>query len=188
MKVTFALLLDHHVHNVMRRMALELHRDLKLGLRATELPPHVSLKQSFRLKDSDFPALEAYFDEFASQVAPVPLILTNLELWRIPAGEQETAVMFLDVAQYDALRILHNRMNLELSMRFEGTRSAFDGNEYHFHATVAMETVSKAVGDTLERGYAGRQFFLHTTASHVALFYHDGDVSTTYKILPLGKK
>jgi hypothetical protein len=185
-KASFALLLDGPTHNIMRRLSLELHRDLGLGLKAAQLPPHVSLKQSFRVKD--LAALEALFDDFAANTAPVPLILTTLEMWRIPANESETAVVFLDVAQYDALKILHNRLNLELGVRFEKTRSAFDGSEYHFHATVALDTVSKATGDKLEAGYAGRQFFLNTTATELALLYYDGHASMTYKTLPLGKK
>jgi len=51
MKATFAFLFDHEVHNVVRKLAVEVHQNYRVGLAGSQLPPHVSLKQPFSIPD-----------------------------------------------------------------------------------------------------------------------------------------
>ena len=44
----------------------------------------------------------------------------------------------IDLRETPALRELHNRLNRELPPIFGDVRADFDGDEYHFHMTVAM--------------------------------------------------
>jgi hypothetical protein len=71
MKATFALLLDHQVHNIVRKLAVEVHQTYRVGLAGSQLPPHVSLKQPFSIPD--LAAIEAYFDQLAQSIEPVVL-------------------------------------------------------------------------------------------------------------------
>ncbi|HEX5692484.1 MAG TPA: 2'-5' RNA ligase family protein, partial [Roseiflexaceae bacterium] len=78
MKAGFVLLVDHTIHNRLRRLAYELHRDYQLGFHGALIPPHISLKQPFKIDDVD--AVEAYFDEFAASVAPFEIAIDGVEV------------------------------------------------------------------------------------------------------------
>ena len=41
MRAAFALLVDHRVHNDMRKLAVDLHARYGTGLLAAVLPPHI---------------------------------------------------------------------------------------------------------------------------------------------------
>jgi hypothetical protein len=75
MKATVALLLDHDVHNVIRKLAVEVHQKYQIGLAGSQLPPHVSLKQPFSIPS--LPPVEAYFDQLAKSIDPVALTAQN---------------------------------------------------------------------------------------------------------------
>jgi hypothetical protein len=51
MKAALALLANTEVHNFVRSLAWALYQKYHLGLAATRLPPHVSLKQPFAVAD-----------------------------------------------------------------------------------------------------------------------------------------
>ena len=96
--------------------------------------PHVSLKLPFMT--TDLVGVSAYFQEFAATVPPMTLTLTGLDLWTMPAGDGGSGVLFLNVANQDALRALHDRINQELAGHFNNTQAPFDGAEFHFHLTL----------------------------------------------------
>ena len=94
---------------------------------------------------ADFIGVRDYFQEFAATVPPTTLTLTGLDLWTIPAQDSESGVLFLKVAEQDALRALHLRLNQELSERFVNTKAPYDGMEFHFHLTLAAGGVSAEI-------------------------------------------
>ena len=76
MLVAFALLGNDHLHNVIRKLALTVHRTHGTGLHAGILPPHISLKQPFRI--TDLPAIEAFLGLYL-QPAPAIAVFSG---WR----------------------------------------------------------------------------------------------------------
>ncbi|HEX4204437.1 MAG TPA: 2'-5' RNA ligase family protein [Ktedonobacteraceae bacterium] len=185
MKATFALLLDHHVHNMVRKLAVEVHHAYQTGLAGSQLPPHVSLKQPFLI--ADLPALEAYFDQLAKSINPLLLSFPRI------GGPGNAPVLWLEVEETETLRQLHTRINQELAERFSETQAPFDGPAYHFHLTIALDRASSSVYQSMVAELESRNVAFQATARHLALFYYDDDQFgpasfLTYKILPLGPR
>jgi 2'-5' RNA ligase len=129
MKATFALLVDHNVHNFIRKLAVDIHAKYQTGFLASLLPPHVSLKQPFEV--ARLAKLVAYFDQLAKTIEPFEITLTHLDLSITSLnGNDELGILWLDVLETSTLRDLHNRVNRELTESFEHTEAAHDGAEY----------------------------------------------------------
>ena len=184
MKATFALLPPTPIHNLVHRLAWEAHTHQHITTLAARLPAHVSLKISFGV--SDLAVLESYMDELAARTAPLKITLTELQL--IEMGS--TGILWLDVVQTPALRQLHFRILNDLCARLgERVRVEPDGEDYHFHMTVAMGQPL----DAFHLAYAAmRTCSAHRsfTARQLALFLYDDqggrdESYITYKILPL---
>ncbi len=188
MKATFALLANTQVHNMVRRLAWDIHQKYRTGTSICRLQPHISLKQPFEI--ADLTAVESYMSELAESIQPFVVRLTELQLIPVTIEGLETGLLWLDVQETEPLRQLHQRVNQELRQRFQNTQAAFDGRSYHFHMTVMMG------GQPLE---AYRRFYdalsdhkvnLQYTVSELAMFVYDEPFSLkgdylTYKILPL---
>jgi 2'-5' RNA ligase len=185
MKAAIALILEGEAHAAVRRTALELHQTCGMGLQGIQLPAHVSLKQPFVI--SDLPALEAYFDAFASSLQPVPLTLTSFQCWRV----NDVLIAFIDVLEEATLRPLHERLNHELEAQFGGTHAPFDGDEYHFHATVTIDYANpQSLQVTAAR--VGERFDIATETFLLGLFvYTDDDFAPLsymlYKLARIGE-
>jgi 2'-5' RNA ligase len=189
MKATFALLADTDVSNFVRKLAWEIHRKYHTGTGVCRLLPHVSLKQLFEIEDVT--KLEDYMGEFAPTIRPFAIKCTELQLVSTTFAGIETGILWLDVQESDSLRQLHDRLNRELAQRFENTRAAFDGAEYHFHITVMMggqpiEVYRRAYDEMTERAVN-----LEFIANTLAMFVYDEPLGLngeymTYKILPVG--
>ena len=191
MKATFALLFDHTVHNLVRKLAVEMHQTYQVGLGGSQLPPHVSLKQPFSIPD--LPSIEAYFDQLVKSIDPIVLTFP-----RIGAAD-DAPVLWLEVEENATLRELHTRINQELAQRFPNTQAPFDGPTYRFHLTIALGPSGSfgsgplsSLYQSIANLFASREVALRATAEHLVLFYYDQDqielgTFLTYKILPLGK-
>ena len=124
MKIAIAFLLDHQSHNFMRKLAVDIHRQYRLGFSAASAPPHISLKQPFPI--TDLTGAEAYFDQFAASIHPFEIELTRLELQTytersrslVPGKKAEQGILWLAVRENPVLRNLHRRLNRELAERF----------------------------------------------------------------------
>jgi 2'-5' RNA ligase len=189
MKATFALLANNEIHNLVRKLSWDIHRKYQTGIDVTCLPPHISLKQPFDIADLD--ALEKYMIELAETITPFDMQLTELQLVNMTMDGLDTGLLWLNVQETKLLRQLHNRVNRELTARFENTQAAFDGPKYHFHMTVAMgnqpvETYQQALNE-----FSGRLINLQCTIREIVMFVYDETASLrggymTYMILPLG--
>lgn len=184
MKATFALLLGHEVHNIVRKLAVEVHQNHHIGLAGSQLPPHVSLKQPFLIPTLS--AIEAYFDQLARSIDPVALTFSRI------GGPGDAPVLWLEVEETETLRNLHTRINQELAERFPDTQAPFDGSAYHFHLTIALGGRSSSVYQSIAAELESREVVLRAVARHLVLFYYDDNQISpgsflTYKILPLGK-
>ena len=190
MRVAFALLVDETAHNTLRKWALDAHRRFRTGFLAAQLPPHVSLKQPFPVHD--LAAIEAYFDRFATTLAPVSITLTQLDVRHTPLSPRdEHVILWADVKETPDLRAMHERLNVELSSQFGDTAASFDGPAYHFHATVSIAMHPYGTHQAMRQEYAATRIAYTFVATHLALFYYDDDSFApasyiTYKIARVG--
>ncbi len=190
MKTAFALLVDHDAHNFIRTLAVDGHSNDQIDFSAPWPPAHVSLKQPFEI--SSLPEAEAYFDQLAQSIQPFDVTLTHLELQIGSIDGDELGILWLDVQETPTLRALHDRINRELSERFENTNAPFDGPDYHFHATVELGRPPVEVYRKIYAEYEQVKVNLTFTAREIVMFYSDDLGSKpgtfiTYKILPVGK-
>ena len=189
MKACFVLLLDRTLHNVMRKMAYELHRDYRLGFRGAMVPPHISLKQPFHI--DDVAALEVYFDAFAASIAPFDVALDGVEtLTQLIGPDGDTGLVWVAVRESPTLRGLHNRLNAELAERFANTAADFDGPKYRFHATIAAAGQPSAVYERVAAALQPPDLPPTCHIDEILMCYSDDDDFTpghfiTYKTLPL---
>ena len=185
MKAAIALLSDHPVQNIVRRLVFEISQNAGIEFFGSLLPAHVSLKQPFTFENMD--VLEVWFDSFSKRTAPI-----HIELDRVYYSEWDGhAIVGLGVRETPTLRALHNRINRELQDLINDPSAPHDGDEYRFHLTIELGKI--------DRTNAFKQFYdalpekrvaLSFRAEYIALFFYaDGPIETgsfiCYKVLPL---
>ena len=190
MKAAFALLANTETHNLVRKLSWEIHRKYRTGIDICRLPPHVSLKQPFAI--SDFEGLEGYMPELTESIASFEINLTGLELVEVNINGLETGILWMNVQETEFLRSLHNRVHQELTAHFGDVSAPFDGQDYHFHMTVAIggqpiETYRKIYNE-----FEGCLKDLRFTVRDLGMFVYDEIEESNsgyiiYKIAPLGK-
>ena len=190
MQATFALLANSEIHNQVRKLAWDIHRQYHTGIEICRLPPHISLKQPFIVKEAE--SLADYLAELARSLTPFEVTLTHLELVEATIDGQATGILWLNVAETAALRDLHNRVNQELAARFGNVPAAFDGATYHFHMSVAIGGQPLATYRQIVAEFSDRLVHLHFTVQDLVMFVYDEQSTMyagymTYKTLPLGR-
>ncbi|HKY53197.1 MAG TPA: 2'-5' RNA ligase family protein [Anaerolineales bacterium] len=189
-KATFALLANTEVHNLVRKLAWEIHRKYHTGTDVCRLPPHISLKQPFAT--SNLASLEEYMDELAKSITPFDVYLTELQLVPLRFEGMEFGLLWIDVQETETLRQLHNRINEELSQQFGHTQADFDGMTYHFHMTVMMGGQPMDIYRKLFSEFPDAKVDMRYTVHELAMFLYDEPMGPkgeylTYKILPIGR-
>lgn len=159
-------------------------RDYGINFYGAQLPPHISLKQPFLIADLN--EVEDYFDKLAYKTKPLEIVMDHA--YHHPP--EDPSGLFLNVRESAELKQLHNQINKELAERFENTSALFDGDDYHFHATIALGVPSqnKAFREYFETGSIAEP--LSYIANEMVMFYYDDDnyklgTFMTYKILPM---
>jgi 2'-5' RNA ligase len=185
MKAAIALLSDHHVQNVARRMAYQIFQRGEIKFFGSLLPSHVSLKQPFSFEDMD--SLDNWFESFSKQVAPFRIELDRVyyEQW------DDAAIVGLDVRETPTLRSLHNQINRELQEFILDSSAPHDGDEYHFHLTIELGRVGSV--NPFKEFYNSlpeKQVDLSFLAEYIALFLYPSEPIEPgsficYKVLPL---
>jgi 2'-5' RNA ligase len=185
MKAAIALLSDHHVQNVARKMVYNIHQRAPIQFFGSLLPAHVSLKQPFTFEDLD--VLEAWFDSFNRKLASFQIELDHVyyEQW------DEHAIVGLGVRETPTLRALHNQINHELKSVVKDPSAPHDGDEYRFHLSIELGKVDamnpfKEFYESLDE----TRLELSFTAEQLALFLYaeaaiDPGSFFCYKVLPL---
>ena len=189
MKATFALLADNQTHNLVRKLAWDIHQKYRTGIDVCRLPPHISLKQPFDISDLD--SLSEYMTELARSIELFPTLLTHLELIEMTMDGLHTGILWLNVQETEFLRQLHERVNRDLTARFGNVPAEFDGSDYHFHMTVAIG--GQPIGTYLKilDEFKDRLVNLPCTIQEMVMFVYDERTAVnagymTYRILPLG--
>jgi 2'-5' RNA ligase len=185
MKAAIALLSDHAVQNVARRMVYEICQHSEIKFLGSLLPAHVSLKQPFNFENME--ALEGWFESFSKQVAPLHIELERVyyEQW------DDFAIVGLDVRETPTLRLLHEKINRELKDVVRDPSAPYDGEEYHFHLTVELGKVGEA--NPFKQFYGSlpdKRVDLSFRAEYIALFLYpyepiESGSFICYKVLPL---
>ena len=190
MKATFALLADNQIHNLVRKLSWDIHQKYRTGIDVCRLPPHISLKQTFDIKDLD--SLSDYMAELAESIKPFQAQLTHLELIDATIDGLESGILWLNVEETNFLRELHNRLNEELTARFGNVPAEYDGADYHFHMSVSIGGQPIEIYPKILDEFKEWLVDLPCMVRDVVMFVYDerSDVNAgymTYKILPLGK-
>ncbi len=190
MKATFALLANREVHNLVRKLAWDIHQNYRTGTRHCRLPSHISLKQPFSV--SDLAALEVYMDELAHSIEPFAVVLPEIQVVPTLFAGTEYGILWLDVEETAYLRQLHNRVNRQLEERFGNSAANFDGADYHFHMTVMLGGQPMDAYRQFYSGLSDPKVNLRCTVGELAMFVYDEPMGPegeylSYKTLPLGK-
>jgi 2'-5' RNA ligase len=191
MKATFALLANLEVYNLVRKIAWNAHRDFEIGLDIARLEPHVSLKQPFEVRD--FAALENTMQNFGASIPPFDIGLTEVQVIPAAINGLETAILWIDVEQSSELRALHQQLNRTLEGQFGLTPADHDGDEYHFHMTIAIGNKPFAVYQEVLRAFSSPRVDLRFRPRELAMFVYADNFNlnqgyTTYKRIPVGEK
>jgi 2'-5' RNA ligase len=189
MRAAFALLANHEIYNIVRRLSWEIHQKYRTGTRHASLPPHVSLKQPFGI--SDLSALENYMDKLASSIQPFEVTLIEIQVIPISYGGTTYGLLWIDVEETEELRSLHNRLNNELNQRFGHTPADFDGDQYHFHMTITMGGQPVEVYRKFYEEVPNLKINAQFTVKQLAMFVYDEPIGPNseylcYRILPIG--
>jgi 2'-5' RNA ligase len=161
MKACFALLTNRAIENSVNHLAWDIHMRWQIGLMARCHPAHITLKQPCEIGDR-LQEWTAYMASFAASIPPLPIELTGLYVW--------DTVLGIDVRETPALRELHNRLNRELPPIFGDVRAEHDGDQYHFHMTVAMGGASAETYRVIHAACATATLPAAFTARELGLF------------------
>jgi 2'-5' RNA ligase len=185
MKAAIALLSDHQVQNVVRKMVYTINQRAALKFFGSLLPAHVSLKQPFTFESME--TLETWFDSFSKRVSPFQIELDQVyyDQW------DEYAIVGLGVSETPILRALHDQINGELRGVVNDPSAPHDGDEYRFHLTNKLGKVGNA--NPFKEFYESlreTRVKLSFAAEHLALFFYpektiEPGSFICYKVLPL---
>lgn len=171
MQLGFAILLPDDVHNFVRRLQLQIAQVCG-GNPALKLYPHVTLKQPFHAKE--LPPVERYFDDLVRSVKPIGLELGGVSRF------EEDEVIFLDVRAPPELEYLRRDVLRELGVRFGVKPRDVEGDQYHFHATLAYSLPAGTFDRAWEAVRGAEALFTFETEV-LGLFYYTGAEWILYK-------
>lgn len=174
MKATIVLIADAEAENYGRRLMLEAHRLGGTGFEMARLPQHVSLKQPFSIASLE--EMEAFLDEFSSQVTRQKIQMEALELYPSSAiGGTPSGCLSIRVKQSDELKALQKSLFSSLEARFGPCPADFD-DDYVFHMTVA---IGGAPYEDYQRAYdvlSRHEYKEELVFNRLGLLYYDDDM------------
>ena len=119
-------MLQEESHNFIRKVQLELHQEIGIGL--PRQTPHITIKCPFDTEEVD--SYLSYFQELARNIQPFELVFKNFGYF----GEQ---VIFLEVVATEALIQLHRQIVNDLEETFGLQPDPYDWPNVKFHASIA---------------------------------------------------
>ena len=131
MEVAFVILLEGNQYDYIRRLQLKINK-LFHTKEALKLEPHITIKYAFEVLDLQ--PIEDYFKELISENKPFNIKINGINSF-------ETNVVFADVEKNDKLTDLHLKILNYLGKRFFIQPSEFEGNNFHFHSTLAYKDI-----------------------------------------------
>ena len=188
MYICIAIITDNLIQNQSRKIAYDLSQKSRISILSSRLPQHISLKQSFKVKNVE--EIEKYFDSITKTMQSFEINLAQVDLCLMKNFTSNTQILWYEVMESSELRELHNKLNRDLSDKFGIEMQGFDGDIFKFHSTIAYdsnkEEIFKSYFDSIK--YEGMSFSFKV--KEIALFYCPDDEPTpgnfiTYKIQTL---
>lgn len=163
MKIGYALLLNDECHNFIRRVQLELHQALGIGL--PRQTPHLTIKSPFETDDIKHHV--DYLENLAAKIPPIELVFSGFGFF----GQH---VIFLDVQENQDLLDLHSRILREVNEKFGLTPHELEGNNVKFHASIAGFNNEEKFREAQELLMKYQPKF-RCRATELGLFYYLGE-------------
>ena len=173
MKAAIVLIGDTDTQNYGAKTMLAAHELGGTGFEAARLPFHVSLKQTFFIRDRA--EVEKFFDEFAATVEPLSVPFEAL--WMTPnesLGGAKSGCLALRARRTHELESLQKRLFHALTERF-GPCPAEHDDDFIFHMTLAIGNASY---ENYVRAYEGLKNCAVPSElrfDKLAFFYYDDD-------------
>jgi 2'-5' RNA ligase len=127
-EIGYAIAVNHDVHNLVRRLQLQIFQACGPEARLEELP-HITLKQGFLAQDLE--PFERHFDALARSIGPFEIRVQGIGTF------ESGGVLCLGVEPSPQLAALRERTLRELSNDFGVQANAIEDHRYRFHVTVA---------------------------------------------------
>ena len=155
-ELAYVILVSDEVHNYMSKLEIDLMKQYGAheGLKAA---PHITIKLGFHVAD----------------IGPFEICVKNFGFF------DEAGIIYMDVVHTPELDSLRRRIVNDLSIQHGIKPNALEGDQYHFHATLAYlskNDFSRARRE-FEHVKIKRQFVMNT----LGLICHTGDGWITYK-------
>ncbi len=169
-ELAYVILVSDEVHNYMSKLEIDLMKQYGAheGLKAA---PHITLKLGFHVADIE--PFERYFDELISKIEPFEICVKNFGFF------DEAGIIYMDVVHTPELDSLRWRIVNDLSIQHGIKPNALEGDQYHFHATLAYLSKNDFLRARREFEHVKieRRFVVNT----LGLICHTGDGWITYK-------
>ncbi|HHX38006.1 MAG TPA: 2'-5' RNA ligase family protein [Clostridiaceae bacterium] len=134
MLINIALLTDIAVHNLTRRISLEIDQKFDMGLDSCRFPPHITLKQAFSF-NGDINKLATVFDAFCHISAPIIVRYSGIEAVTSP---QNRTTIWLNVVRDRKLENMQELLLQLLADQCDISAGLLDGKNWRFHTTLAQ--------------------------------------------------
>lgn len=171
MQLGFAIVANDDLHNLMRRLQLEIAE--RWGPNpALKQTPHITIKQPFHAKA--LPPIEDYFDALVRTTAPITLRLAGIGAF------EDDKVIFLAVDPHPGLEAMRQRVLRDLRERFGVKPRDIEDERYRFHASLTWGLSA----DHFDQAWAAlrdRRIELEFRLETLGLFYYTGEDWIPYK-------
>jgi|CXWL01.1.fsa_nt_gi 2'-5' RNA ligase len=169
-ELAYVILVSDEVHNYMSKLEVDLMKQYGAheGLKAT---PHITLKLGFHVTDIE--PFERYFDELVNEIEPFEICVKNFGFF------DEAGIVYLDIVHTPELDSLRRRIVNDLSMQHGIKPNVLEGDQYHFHATLAY--LSKHDFSQARREFEHVKIERRFMLNALGLICHTGDGWITYK-------
>ena len=136
MYIWVALTFEKEFEDSLRKYAKMVGLENNLDLTAFYLPQHITLKISFPCKDSDVKSITEYLMSYLSKTDAFDVEVDKMELL-----ESNYNIIWMNIAESDILRKLHNEINQELLDNYKIGLHDYDGENFKFHSTLFIDNV-----------------------------------------------
>ncbi len=162
MQIGYGILVDTATHNFVRKLQLELHQVIGIGL--ARQPPHITVKSPFAIDDMG--PFSAYLSSLATRLSPFTIDAQGFGTF----GEQ---VLYLDILPNKRLNDLHELILEEMNSDFGIAAGEYEGPNIKFHISVAG--FRKAVDFQAAQQYISRyQPAFSFPLTQLGVFYYLG--------------
>lgn len=160
MEIAINALLDPAPYNLVRQLQTEIAQHFPTEA-TLKLEPHITVKYAFPI--SDLSDVTNYFYQLAKSTSAIPFTITGIETF-------PTKVIFLNIAPNNSLSNLHMRLLKETKKQFGASAAEFEGNDLHFHITLAYKDITNEAFPKIKDFLAKRSVNYSGTLTKLGLY------------------